>query len=551
MSTLKKTTAILFLSALVWHLSLINISFAQENPLYDPLNLYHKPEQKTGNKNTYIPRAIITSISAEKRTNSITIKALPEINYKISITGKLATIEILNANLHKSISNKNYNWNAKIKNILPTVYLAEVDNNYNNKSVLVNIKFEYPLSVSVIRNGPTNITFNFEKNEENLAVASQSMGINTQSSKFDLSNIETIGTVIGSNDIRMKPSGKYLTVGSNNKSPFIVNKRQDAPTLSSNSVTTNANSNNPKTFSPTSNNDIKLPTENEENITNIPSDLPLPNPPLLDNETGNPLPGNYNRSDNAFADQPQDLPELERPESTKNELLKKQDYNDIMRIGISLESENKLEDSIHKYSQAISIDPNRYEAYSAKGDVLLKQDKFDEAIENYNLSLNIKEDQVKTIFNLAIAYKKIQQHKEAITSFEKVLEYQPENYESLYNLANLNFIIKDYADAIKYYNKCIDLTKKSQNTLELARVYYNLANTYKEMEDFDNAINEYIKSIKLFKEFPDAHYNLAATYLEKGKKGKAIEEFEEFIKYTSSTDEIKRVRMIIEQLTQG
>ncbi|MEW5821536.1 MAG: tetratricopeptide repeat protein, partial [Cyanobacteriota bacterium] len=380
------------------------------------------------------------------------------------------------------------------------------------------------------------------------------LNIIEQTNTISPEDIETLGNNPNNRISIHKPSGKFITINPHGN---------DIKILAS-STTNKTNSNpepiNPKQYSSykpkkppfnTTNgetNDSILSPDNEEIIASIPPDLPPQDNSntQLTTKTNNISP--QIAPDNISPDIPKTLPKLERPEESDNQFLNQNDYDDLMRIAISLESENKLEDSLQKYSQAINVSPERYEAYSAKGDVYLKLKEYDQAIDCFEASLKIKEDQVKTIFNLAITYNKKEEYLKAISNFEKVISLSPENFEAVYNLANIYFAVKDYKRASTYYNQCIALSQKSKNKIELSRIRYNLANTYKALNEPENAIKEYKEAIKLFAEFADAHYNLAATYIDTGKMDKAIEEFKEYIKYTPSEKEKERVQSIIDQL---
>lgn len=552
-------------------------TFAQNNSLIDPLNL--KDNKKPIDRiNYHQTRTIITSIFGDKQSKTITIKGMPDVRYYLNSSGNRIDIVIPHSYLHKNISRNDYNWNVKLRSQFPDILEATVNPDINKRDVIINLQFKYPVNAFANRKNRNTIVFKFSKMLNNNHYSK----INN-ASKLDVKEIDTLNTFNDNNGINYKPSGKYVTVipdsqntqmnkGSDSYEKIDFNSPKSTEYITINSKTTPA-INKPDNKYYEKKNDTKINTETQtitpykkvetkKELNN--SEPDLPNPPVAEDKTiikgsnkpkitqndlpEKPTPGNYSRSNNAYESTPKALPKLDRPEQTTNELLNSNDYDDLIRIAVSLESENKLEDSIQKYTQAITTNPNRYEAYAALGDVYLKLDNYVLAIQNYEKALKIKGDIVKTIFNLGVSYSKNYDSIKAISNFEKALTIQPENYEIKYNLANEYFNIKDYQKAIKYYKECIKSSEKSKNYIEVAKVKYNLANTYKANDELNKAIKEFIDSIKIFPEFADAHYNLAAAYAEKSENTKAIEEFEQYIKYTSSKSEKDRVKQIIKQL---
>lgn len=523
--------------------------FAQNTNVLDPLNLNKHTNKTVIQKRIIRKSSILTAITADKTFRGLIITGIPEINANVKTESNHVFIEFPNTSLHKSISNPYYNWGLKFSNQLPEIINTKVLQNDLKKNILVELTLEYPVVTSIVRNSPSKIAVNFEK------VPNRSLNKSTIKQNLPLTNKE------GNNEIKIKPSGKFATINPgtqglntpNNTKPLADNR------LASNNINTSpTNKELPLVMPPklpdnaVQDIDVELPPTVENDLSDIPPDLPMPpRPKNLDIAADKPAPGNYQRSENDFAKTPTELPTLDRPETINNNLLESHDYDDLIRIAISLESEQKLDDAIQKYSQAVTVNPNRYEAYSALGDIYLRQEKYDLAIENYEKSLSLNKNQAKTAYNLANSYNKKADYPKAISNFEKVLSIQPNNYEATYNLAYIYYLVNDYTNAVKYYQNCLTLSKKSKNNVEIAKIHYNIANTYKAQKDLERAIKEYTESIKLYKEFADAYYNLAATYIDIGNSSKAIAEFQNYIKYTSSQSEIDRVKKVIDQLKKS
>jgi tetratricopeptide (TPR) repeat protein len=504
----------ILLTSFIASLLLIKPGYTLDDKILDPLNLNKSSNDRKKFFSIPAKKAYLTAITADKDIKSVIFTGIPSINIKAKTERNKLIIDIPNTVLHKSISNKNYNWNLKLSNSFPDIYKAAVLQNYGKKSISVVISFEYPISIDLKRINPSKINVNVKRlNSQIINVLAN----NTETSVFE---------------------NEKITYNS-------VNKRAN-------------NQNNLNTAKYGSN----VPTIDKQAAK---LDLPLPMPPVLDDETSllpepkehkqnsnnstmKTLPGVYERSDNDYKEYPTDLPPVNRPELIENKLLTKADYDDILRVAISLESQGRYEDSIQKYSQAVSVDGERYEAYSALGDVYARLNQIDLSIENYEKSLSVKPDQVKTSVNLSNIYIKQGDNTKALSLLEKIIVSNPSNYDVNYSLANLSFQDKKYDNSLKYYQSCLNLLSKGKNVSELSKIHYNIANTYKAMNSLEKAVKSYRDSIKYYKEFPEAHYNLAATLVSLNRKKEAIIEFEVYIKYASSPKDIEEANKLIEQL---
>lgn len=521
----KKTLLLILLLTIICGFNRPVLSLDQS--VLDPLDLSKKNQKVETNITKMFKKAYITAITADQEERALVVTAIPEINSTASLENKVVKIEFPNCSLHKSISNDNYNWSLKLRNQYIDILDADVYRDEAKNMVVVTLKFNKPVKTIIKRISPSKIKYVFEKVNINKDARSP------QSSNDDI----LIKPTKYSFDLKKrnnKPSGSYLTVDpqtgavaqrskSNSDNEKLVNNfqtREDEhfPGKKHSSKTEYKQSNfNFKPVKPINNN-----KSGETNAEVLPSPV---EPPVLD-----------------------DLPPLNGPEGYKNDLNNVGDYGELLKMGMALDAQNRYDDAIQKYSQAIMVNPSRYEAYSAMGDAYLKQQNDNLAIENYEKSLKINPNQPMVIYNLGVAYSNNNENSKAIDCFVKVLQMQPGNYGANYHLANQYYLKTDYKNAITNYEICLGLSKKSKNYIETSKMFYNIANSYRELKQYPKAISNYKDSLKLFREFADAHYNLAATYVDSGDYKQAIAEFEEFKKYTTSKQEIDKADEIISKL---
>lgn len=508
---------------------------AIDDSILDPLGLDDKSNTSDIINDKLKVKSYITAITADGKDKRLTITGMPQVNALTDVKGEYVYIKLRNSVLHKSIAAKSYNWKVKLVNHFEDVVDADVIAYKSKKEILVKLRFKYPVSVDVIQKNKSTLQLWFERNEKKT--------LNNSYIAYDIDNKQ---------QPEIQSSGKYVTIPAGTKviklSDIKIKTVKNPQITSTYNVKTDSVLKQNKLIKP--DNGVKLAPGNVKAPASYPGLPVVKKDEKLETEL-KLGPGEYERSENDFIDKPKQLPALQRPERTQNDLLEKNDYDDLVRIALSLEAEGNFDGAIQKYSQAVIVDKDRYEAYSALGDVYLKKENYNLAIENYNKSLNSLPDQPKALFNLGVCYYNLKDYKSAYSSFDKVLALQPEDYEANYHIANILFIKEDYASAIKYYEKCLKLTNKSKNNIELSKLHYNIANCYKAQDAFEKAIKEYIKTIKLHPGFADAYYNLAATYVNKGDYKSAINEFNEYKKYTTSKEELVNVDKIIDQLKKS
>jgi Tfp pilus assembly protein PilF len=552
------------LIALLLAFSSIQVIKAQNNEILDPLNLMNEDRERTPAQPGTYKKAYITAISADNEENKLVITGVPEVHVTTESVGREVRIEILNAVLHPSIANRSYNWNYKLSSQYREIVSAEVVPNSYKRTVAIELKFLSPVTIDVVQKKASRLEVFFTR-IENLPPENDYLSNVPRVTQVPDNYNRQIKSDYNSDSVKIKPSGRYIVVKPGSSKLSVPTKIQQAPPVviaEQKPIAPEGLRNAPEANTPSASvetgrtgstgKEVRFSPDVEEHLSNIPPDLPLPDGQKP--ETSSPVisaPQPYQRSENDYSEVPSDLPTLDRPEMIENDLLEKNDYDDILRIAVSLETQGQYDDSIQKYLQAITLDPGRYEAYSALGDVYLKQKNYKLAVENYEKALELNPGIVKAMFNLAVSYNNLDLYDNALVNFKKVLEIQPGNFEANYHLANIHFLLNDFPEALSYYEKSLELAKKSKNNFEIARINYNIANTYKAQKTYTNAVRYYKEAIKLYKEFADAHYNLAATYVDMNEPKKAIEQFKEYQKYVSSAGEISRIDQIISQLKEN
>ena len=91
-------------------------------------------------------------------------------------------------------------------------------------------------------------------------------------------------------------------------------------------------------------------------------------------------------------------------------------------MGVALFKKGRIPEAIEYYQQALRLKPDYPEAHNNLGSALVDVGRLQEAIEQFKQSLRLNPDFAEAYFNLALAYAKIGRSAEAITSAQKALE---------------------------------------------------------------------------------------------------------------------------------
>ena len=108
--------------------------------------------------------------------------------------------------------------------------------------------------------------------------------------------------------------------------------------------------------------------------------------------------------------------------------------------------------------------PLAKELYSKAG-TLFEDNKFDEAIEIYSQALKIDPLYSSAYFNRALSYAILNRYEDATRDIETVLKNEPDSYDAPYVMGIINEYQHDYDGAKEWYEKA--LKKNSDSTITL------------------------------------------------------------------------------------
>ena len=163
------------------------------------------------------------------------------------------------------------------------------------------------------------------------------------------------------------------------------------------------------------------------------------------------------------------------------------------------------------FDHANQVTQENYMAITVLASQLAKQNRFDEAIALYNQALGYKPTFPETHFFLGNAFDQLNRPDEAVAEYEKALWFKPMQEQTHIFLGIVLGKQKKYAEAITNYQAALAINPES------AAAHNNLARIYHTQGRLDDAIENYSAALKFNPKLALAHNNFGILLLEKGR----------------------------------
>ncbi|MFM6456154.1 MAG: tetratricopeptide repeat protein, partial [Planktothrix sp.] len=202
------------------------------------------------------------------------------------------------------------------------------------------------------------------------------------------------------------------------------------------------------------------------------------------------------------------------------------------RLAKVLVEQEKWQDAIAAYQQALTITPNWVEVQRELGDLFLKLQRWDEAVEVYETVIGLRSD-TEVYHNLGDALLKLQRWEDAIAAYQKAIELNPEFSWSYNNLGDGLRELQRWNKAASAYQKAIELKP------DFALSHHNLGDILAKKEEWEGAIAAYQKAIDLDPNFVWSYYNLAEVYVQLEQWDEAVEAYRQVLKIKPDLTEVE------------
>ncbi len=234
-------------------------------------------------------------------------------------------------------------------------------------------------------------------------------------------------------------------------------------------------------------------------------------------------------------------------------------------IGGVLFREGKIEEAITQYAEALRIAPDYADAHSNLGVALVREGKIQEAIVHYEEALRIKPDYAEVHNKLGFALARQGKIQEAIAHYEEALRIKPDYVDAFANLgvalveqgkkpeeivdlAEALGIKIDYADLLNELGVALARQGKNQEAISIfnealriksdrADVHNNLGIALARQGKNEEAIAHFTEAVRIKPDYPEAHNNLGIALARQGKIQEAIAHHHEALRINPNLPE--------------
>lgn len=135
--------------------------------------------------------------------------------------------------------------------------------------------------------------------------------------------------------------------------------------------------------------------------------------------------------------------------------------------------------------QKVQANPKDAQAHVDLGWALLENNKFNDAVNEYKNAVNIDKNFFPAYFNLGLAYMQVKKYDLAVEAFKKALAIQPKSPQAKLNLGIVYNEIGKYDAALKELKDAYEMNRGSTD------IIYEIGRTYEKLGKKEEALYQY------------------------------------------------------------
>ncbi len=205
--------------------------------------------------------------------------------------------------------------------------------------------------------------------------------------------------------------------------------------------------------------------------------------------------------------------------------------------GIMLLGLKHYDAALADLNKAIESKPNYAEAYNHRALLFEAERKYPEALSDYTKAIELKPDFSKAYYNRGTFYINQNKLEEALNDYNTAIALEPDNIGAYNNRGNLLSMQKKNGEAINDYNKVIELSPNNVNA------YYNRGTLLMNEKRNDDAISDFSTVIQLQPNSAGAFYNKGIIEYTAGRKDAACNDLQQAAKlgYQPATETFEKI----------
>ncbi|PHX54717.1 hypothetical protein CP500_014585 [Tychonema bourrellyi FEM_GT703] len=190
---------------------------------------------------------------------------------------------------------------------------------------------------------------------------------------------------------------------------------------------------------------------------------------------------------------------------------------DYAKQGDACFFENRYEDAIAAYNQALQIQPDLADTWNNRGVVLTRMQRYPEAIASYEQATTIRPNYPDAWNNRGVVLLELQHFPDAIACYDQAIQAKP-NYADAWNNRGVAFSkMQEYEQAVISYNQALQIKN------DYTDAWNNRGVALSKLQKYEAAIDSYENAAKIRPDFYRIWYNKARCYALQGQTDLAIE----------------------------
>ncbi len=157
--------------------------------------------------------------------------------------------------------------------------------------------------------------------------------------------------------------------------------------------------------------------------------------------------------------------------------------------------------------QAIILDPGKPHYFFNKALVLEKEERWEEAISAYKEAIKLKPQYIEAWSNVGNAYRRQRTWEKAIAAYEEARRLKPQSADLLNNLGVVYKEKGDLTQALAQYQQATNLSPQH------AEAHHNMGVVLKDLGNLDEATHAFRQALSLKPTYANAHYHLGLVLL--------------------------------------
>ena len=188
-------------------------------------------------------------------------------------------------------------------------------------------------------------------------------------------------------------------------------------------------------------------------------------------------------------------------------------------LGIVLGKQNKLEEAIAQYRQAVRSKPDYADAHLSLGNSLRESGRPADALACYQQALRHKPNWPEAYFNMGWVLDDQGKPAEAEPCYQQAVLQKPDWPEAHHNLGLVRKKQGKLAQAVSNFHEALRLKP------DFAEAHYTLGNALQDLGRMEEAADSFRQAIRAKPDFAMAHNNLGGVLLQQGLPDQALVSF--------------------------